>query len=307
MSQHHERFDLARWIREFPMASLREKARIQVEQYAKEHPEWYRHEADKEEHAARLSSTTDMVYGPRQMAVIEQLRAESADRVDRGPGIPADVCVWALGEPTDPLTTKIGGKPYRPSNEPWPVNNYGEPLGLLAQFCFTDSLDILPFAKHLPGDLLLIFTSDPHMYWDWQPDVDDGNWKLEWHSIRSTPHVMPTEVPCVLELTPVHAQLHRTMDYPTCEADDGLNVIWGGKLGGVPGFQQGDPALPGRHLCTLGSLIPVGNPWPLVNVQLNPNGDDKPLDHRLLMLGDVGAAYFFLDEDGRTTWHADCG
>ncbi len=273
----HARLELSRWLQEFPLAKLRTPER----------------EID-----------VDQIDGPRDIAVLEQLRAEGDIRL-RGEGVPTDVCLWNVGEPADRAATKIGGAPYRPTSDPWPTTRGGSPMGLLAQFNFTDSIDVLaPIkASDLPGDVLLIFTSGPHLYGDWDPD-DKESWALEWH--RVGPHVGEQPARHVHDLTPTFATLHRTMDYPDSQVDDCANVVWGSKFGGIPPYQQGDPELPGVPLCTLASLNPYGGPWPLLNVPVNPKGDDY-LDRKLLMIGDLGSVYINLDKSGRVHWSADCG
>lgn len=300
MSPVHNRLDIEHWVVELSLRSLRARVRATVEQWAKEQPRRYRDDAAKHEHMRALEPGAEMVYGPRQIAVIEQLRAESG--AARGRKVPIDVCVWGVGSPANPAATKIGGRPYRPTNAPWPRGPDGEPLGLLAQFCFADSRDVMPCST--PGDILLFFAAGPGLYVDWYSDWA-GTYALEWHSLDAT-YRPPAEVPRVLDLTETYAELHRTCDYPESEIDDGLNVIEGSKFGGVPAFQQGDPGLEGCHICTLGSLNPFGNPWPMLNVQVNPKGEQY-LDHKLLMLGDLGAVYIFLDRHGTTHWAADCG
>lgn len=274
----HARLDLARWIRECPLQKLR---------------------------ASRERLIIQNIDGPRDIAMVEQLRAEGDARL-RGEGIPTDVCIWSVGEPADPTTTKVGGNPYRPTLEPWPLADDGSPMGLLAQFNFTDSLDVLaPIPPEaLPGDVLLVFTKGPDLYSDWDPD-EKGTWALEWH--RVIPNFTLPPARHVHDLTPTFATLHRTTDYPDSQVDDDLNIIRGTKFGGIPPYQQGDPELPGTSLCTLASLNPFGNPWPMLNVEVNPNGDQQYFDKKLLMLGDLGSAYFNLDGLGRIHWTADCG
>ena len=40
-----------------------------------------------------------------------------------------------MGEPAKPYLTKIGGVPYRPSDEPWPGQDDEDPMTFFAQFC----------------------------------------------------------------------------------------------------------------------------------------------------------------------------
>lgn len=272
----HDRLDLARWIRECPIGSF------DPEDLMDDHE----------------------IYGPRDIAKFEQVRAKIGV-AERGRGVPTDVCIWSVGEPKDPTVTRIGGAPYRPTDAPWPTGEDGTPMGLLAQFNFTDSLDVLaPIPPDaLPGDVLLVFTSGEHMYADWDADEPE-TWALEWH--RIVPGFVPKPAPRVLDITPTYATLHRTVDYPDSTVDDGLDIVWGTKFGGVPMHDQDDPELPGTPLCMLASINPFGGPWPMLNVPVNPKGEEY-LDGKLLMLGDLGAANFSLDTDGQVHWSADCG
>lgn len=274
----HARLDLAHWLQECPLSKLRVPGRRLI--------------------VAQLD-------GPKDIAVIEQLRAES-DISLRGKPVPTDVCIWSMGEPVNPAATKIGGTPYRPTSAPWPTAKDGSPMGLLAQINFTDSLDVLaPIPPDsLPGDILLFFTKGPYYCTDWFPEEKD-TWALEWH--RVVPNFTPSRAKHVHDLlTPTFATLHRTVEYPESQIDDEVNIMWGTKFGGIPPYQQEDPHLPGSPLCTLASLNPFGNPWPLLNVPVNPKGEYY-LDPNLLMIGDLGSAYFNLDKDGQVHWTADCG
>lgn len=273
----HARLDLAHWLQELPLSKLRVPGR----------------ELDVSE-----------VNGPRDIVIIEQLRAQ-IDISLRGKPVPTDVCIWSMGEPLNPAATKIGGTPYRPTSAPWPTAKDGSPMALLAQFNFTDSLDVLaPIPPDaLPGDILLVFTIGPDLYLDCDPQKED-TWTLEWH--RIVPNYAHSPAPRVHDLTPTFATLHRTMDYPDSQVDDNLNIIMATKFGGIPPYIQDDPDLPGVSLCTLASINPCVKHWPLLNVPVNPKGECY-LGPNLLMLGDVGAAYFNLDRKGQVHLSADCG
>lgn len=300
----HTRLDIKRWEEIFSLDRLRDDARQFVAAVAAEDPAAYASDADKQRHIDLLVPRPEMVWGPKQIAVVEQLRRESA--VDRGRAVPIDVCVWGAGEPSVPFATKIGGVPYRPLNRPWPVDKKGRPLGFLAQFCFIDSHQALPIAPSaLPGDVMLVFV--PRSAEFDHPEVYSDNldvWTIEWCRIGEgrPDHRQPP----FRGLSPAYAELHRSVDYPEDRHDDGLDLIQGGKIGGSPVFLQGDPGLLGVHLCTLGSLNPFGTVWPLVNVPVNPKGEAY-YDPNLLMLGDVGAIYFFIQPSGKVTWDWDCG
>lgn len=272
----HARIDIDHWIWQCPLADAR---------------------------ATGQDRYVDHIYGPRDIAIFEQRRAE-VDLEERGRSVPTDMCIWSRGEPENPLVTKIGGSPYRPTDAPWPVDWNNEPMGLLAQFNFTDSLDVLApsVRRALPGDILLVFTRGSGLNGEWDPE-DKGTWAMEWH--RVTPGYAPKPAPRVLDLTPTFAALHRTVDFPDSEIEDNLDRVVGTKFGGAPFYIQDEEETPGEVLCTLASINPFGNPWPLLNVPTNPHGENY-LDGNLLMLGDLGNAYFKLDRKGKVHWSVDC-
>ncbi len=296
----HTRFNADFWAKEIPLQSLRRAHRVRAEKLIRDNPREYASERKRRELLEWDQPHAEMVYGPREMTVIEQLRSESG--AARGHGVPTDVFVWGIGEPKHPAATRIGGRPFRPRGMQWPKAEDGKPMGLLAQFCFADSRDVLRDVD-LPGDLMLVFAPGPFAWSDWDPD-DPATYVIEWHSLTDD-LVQPASAPLLLDLAPAYCQIHRTVDYPQ-GPEDGLSVIGGSKIGGVPDSIQADPETPGVHVCTLGSLNPFGDPWPMLNVSKNPGGQQY-LDSRLLMIGDLGAAYFFVDREGTTRWSADCG
>ncbi len=298
----HPRFNADHWKQEIPLSQLRAAKRAKAEQIAKNDPKRFPTEQAKQQLITTIAPDAEMIYGPREITTFEQLRAEASNLHLRGRAIPTDICVWGLGEPHNPAATKIGGRPLRPPTKPWPLDHPGNPMGFLAQFNFTDSLDILPKPPNkLPGDILQIYISDTMGLLEEDPKLC----ALEWHSLDPS-LTLAADAPNILNLTPTWCELHRTHDYPDSTIDDELNIIQATKFGGAPAYQQGDPELPGRHLCTLSSLNPFGNPWPLLNVPTNSKGEQY-LDHNLFMLGDLGAAYFFITSEGAVHWSADCG
>jgi uncharacterized protein YwqG len=87
--------------------------------------------------------------------------------------VPTDIFVFGIGEPNIPYTTKVGGVPFRPSDKPWPEHE-GKKMTFLAQFCFSDSLDLFSFS--LPGNLLVIFFTD-------FPNIErDTYYHYEWYT-----------------------------------------------------------------------------------------------------------------------------
>lgn len=65
----------------------------------------------------------DSVVGPRDVCQIEYLREKAQTQYPLGEPAPADLFVFALGEPEDRSVTKIGGVPYRPADLSWPRYN----------------------------------------------------------------------------------------------------------------------------------------------------------------------------------------
>ena len=100
----------------------------------------------------------------------------------------------------------------------------------------------------------------------------------------------------------------------------GIPVIEGTKIGGIPRWIQYEEKLPGRFLCALGSVYPVygidadPRPYPFTNVEgplvrghkvFRTAEEVIPTDH-LLMWGDVGTLFLFLDDCGIIHWTTQC-
>lgn len=256
------------------------------------------------------------VDSPGDLARVEQARRLARTHGDLGPSVPADVFVWADKEHDRPWLTRLGGRPWRPRERPWPRDENGIPYTFLGQICFADSHDVLPFK--LPGDVVLFF----------------GTWDTAW----ATPGVIEWS-PLVInkwdgwgaprggELPFQYAGVvHRTAQYIDREAAVGPFEAAGFKEGGwgvrsvqatsvgthasIPQgwpFEEGD----GNTLvCTLSSFSFSGE-WPLVNVpavpqRLRSDGttvdffDDDALS---IGIGDAGALYVYRDRHG--AFHLD--
>ena len=98
-------------------------------------------------------------------------------------------------------------------------------------------------------------------------------------------------------------------------------TIEGTKIGGIPRWIQGVENMPGRFLCALGSVHPVyeaggaiRRPFPFTNVagpfvrgrRVFRCGEEEIPADRLLMWGDVGSLYMFLDKKGAIRWTIQC-
>jgi hypothetical protein len=326
----HERVDIKRWKAEFPLARLREEARRSVLGWRAEYPERYPNDEEVERHIRLAEPEGEIIVGPRCIAVVEQLCEEAFGThlgagqqpafpglEDMAPSLDAliaaafpdrvltDVIVWATGEPPRREVTKIGGLPYRPASEEWPQSPEGKPLTFVGQVCFADSRDIV---GQTPGDVLLIF-ADAQRLWGYGEDQTTAL-RFEWYDLGLTDLVKPGAVPETdWPLALYYGCLHRTYDYPGTEnlfrrygAWWCIGVIEGTKMGGVPRWIHGEEDLPGRFLCTLGSIsYRSDQPYPFLN-EPEPRpwkigGDDADL-----MWDDMGCLYLFLDEDGDINW-----
>ena len=275
----HDRLDLDRWIAEFPLARLRDEAREFVLRRRQKQPEEYADAQAVAAHIELMHPKWEIVVGPADVAINEQLRAEAVAAGERPRRrVPTDVAVWAKGEPANRAVTKVGGLPYRPLDAPWPLTDGGQPLRFIGQLSFVDSRDIVPT---LGGDLLLIFGDDDALLGETE------RLRFEWWSVTAAPLI--GRVPDVEEpLAPFYAALHRTEDW-----DDTL--FEGTKIGGVPNFIQEEEVPAGTFIGTLGSIaVPTDRRHPFVNVA-EPRGGSREND---LMIGDMGSLYLFLDTNG---------
>lgn len=266
------------------------------------------------------------------MALLEQLRRE-AYTADSAPfwsvsveRVPTDIVIWSRGEPEQPehrAVTKIGGLPYRPTGKPWPVAAAGQPLTFLAQFCFTDSRDLVPA---LPGDILLIFAKG-RAYGGRQDDYDfafgeSDLFAFEWVSLGDAPLVSQAEAPDTgWSFLPCYGTLCRTWDYPSVAefgypeiAEDIPGICEATKIGGAAPWMDSEDftwldretETPGRYLCTLCSVFGDHHePYPFLNVS-DPIPYEEWRRMRPLMIADVGLFNLYLTSDGTVGWTGRC-
>ena len=292
MPSIHERFDLDDWSKRFPLSGL-----------------------------VQDSDVATALTGPLPVAYIEQARAEVVRAgADLGKPVPADLCVWRVGDTRRRAVTKIGGVPYWPAAEPWPTTVDDEPYTFVAQFCFADSRDLLP---RLPGDILSVLASD----------TDYQLLELRWFELgEGEAHLLPAgRVPAPRwPIQPCHAVLHRTAEYPEARYELfqkypyplGLwarRLIDGSKIGGewvsrgeLPNPADIDDAKYRKDIeeawrrvrqreqtfiCQLGS-VQATERQPFLNVETRA---DLQRSHAkdFLMIADVGGYDFF--HDGRAT------
>ncbi|MGD9644530.1 MAG: DUF1963 domain-containing protein [Pirellulales bacterium] len=211
----------------------------------------------------------------------------------------------ALGEPARPDVTKIGGLPYRPAGIPWPSTKFGAPMTFVAQFRFTESHDIV---GETPGEILLVFA--PESYPAKDPS-DPRFFHLEWYPLGITALVQPEEQPAPgWRFITCYGQRYRTDDYPESfdafeDFDEGSFVpVWvGTKIGGARYPVEDGLELPGRLLCSIGSI----NPDPLMPYAFTNTptafGLSKSLEDRYkLNWADAGLVSFVQLPDGTIDW-----
>lgn len=251
------------------------------------------------------------ITSPCDICNVEWLRRGMVDQYDWGRPVPVDVFVMSKGEPENRQATKIGGLPYRPRNLAWPCAPSGRPLALIAQFNFTNSLDIV---GALPGDLLLIFGGDS--------DGPIEPLHMEWQKLGVQDLIQPSAIPSeCMAIAPCFGNRCRMMNYPNavrttdskypqCHGKDVWSDYWipqlqATQIGRAPYFiQDGDDSLPGQPLCTIASVQPDSHqPYPWVNVPepLCPEGKFHHSKDEL-MIGDLGCIYVFIEKNG--TLHA---
>jgi hypothetical protein len=284
----HPVFDVTKWKAEYPLPRLREEARQFVLNRQKEEPDQYENKDAVARHIALMQPGGDIIEGPKEVAVIEQIRDEvrQSNRLEKR--IPTDLLIFGEAEPSRPEVSKVGGAPYWPQEKPWPTKwpcprrgpKSKEPRTFIAQICFADSHDLIGSTSN---DVLVIFAAGEYLQ-DWNDD-DTEALTFEWLPLGLSDLVTIESVPKRGTISPRSrcAMLHRTVDYPSAgQAFDSFNCSWqldvieGTKIGGVPRWIQDEEPLEGRFLCSLGSDT--------------------------IMWGDMGTLYLFTDKQNRISW-----
>jgi len=253
--------------------------------------------------------TANMISGPYDIAVLEQMREMTYANLHGVERVPTDVFVWSRGEPVQRAMTKIGGLPYREAGRPWPVTPSGATMTFVAQICFADSQDIIP---PLPGDLLLIFAEG--QAWEYG-ELDEEDVAFEWSSLNRHPLVSPEEIPeTTWDILPCYGAIHRTWDYPHVNglaypdiAPHIPPVFEATKIGGSCPWSNTEwsdyssSEMEG-YLCSLSSLHnAIYRPFPFLNVSETIRWEEWNQSNPL-MIGDVGLMNFFLNPDETIRW-----
>lgn len=287
----HPIFDLQRWSEVFPLDRLRREAREFVLERRRKSPEEYADDDQVERHVQLMSPHGEILVGPQDLAVTEQLRREifAGKEVE---AIPTAAFVFAKGEPPDRRMTKLGGLPFRRADKEWPCGKRGQSLVFVGQLNFTD---IPPDYPSLPSEILLVF-ADP------EDPFDIGSIRFEWVGMDlSGPlaHDVPSQ-----KFDAVFGVMHKTWDIlvlDEAELDriDQYLRSWlllelqGTKIAGCPSWIQDDET-PDDECIFIGALGSIscapGKRWPWVNVE-------EPIQRfnyeNMLMWGDMGSLYLF--------------
>jgi len=270
-----------------------------------------------------------LIVGPSDLVCLEDLRAVVAGQHDLGPSVPTDVFVFALGEPKRRDVTKVGGAPYRPTDEPWPEWEDGSPMTFLCQYRFAESHDLV---GDLPGEVLLVFVKDDTFH----EDLRQETVRFEWYPLGIEQLIAKQSVPeprWPWEFVECYGVRHRTVDYvdalsaevfcrlvpkeatqphPQVAAAEFSRVL-GMKIGGLPvrnPFPERWPEeeLRTRFLCSLasiGAMPDVAYPW--VN-QPWPVSFNTALEHEMhLDICDGFRMDISIDEKEQMHWCIDFG
>lgn len=209
-----------------------------------------------------------------------------------------------VDEPVTNLVTKFGGRPVWVEQPQWPISrSTGKPMRFICQIALTAEI----FGA-FPGKMAYIFMTDD------ADDFVDGTWEPD--SGENAVIIQPGDVPG-LEVQPISTGPtlvklvqrlgNKLLEAEPCEfavrlevdedpefvpdvervgwdneaSDQYLLDLEGNKIGGTPGFLQGDE-------------FPEGGPWRLL---LQIDSTDVPFD---INFGDAGIGYAFISEDGRS-------
>jgi len=297
----HESFSLAEWCSRYPL-----DAYLETLEKPDDYDQYLR----------------SFICGPRSLAIDIQIRNRLWPTIDDEKGHPTDVFAWAWGESSNVAQTRIGGVPFLPTRYDWPMDGKERPMHFIAQFNFSDSLDLVPA---LPGDVLLIFV--PQYYFDVDdidPDDPTETIYLEVENAHflfahsdSDAVYSAAEMPSTnSQLWPLHGQILRSTDRPDVYDEyvaphnsqvggmfvDPPAVLCASKIGGCPTWVQEEPdneSLNGSEtfLCQLisdRSDLFNCNPY---SGYPAPFSEDFESRNKTLVIADMGTMYIYWNGD----------
>ena len=261
------------------------------------------------------------VTSPVDLVRLDTVRQLASARGPLGAAVASDVFLFAKGEPPAWPGLIVGGNPRRAAGRRWPCTTDGHSMTFLAQFTFTDSLDLV---GDLPGDTLLIFATSDELSW---PD-DHDQLQFEWYSVAECAVTEASQIPePEWEFVRCWGELVRTCDYvepqaanlieeslrtslggtsPSCDiAATQLAVIGGSKIGGVPlgANELLAPFDSYRFLCSLATISPRANsPYPWTNLPKPLSFGEACSKDSTLNVRDGFVLDFFLTPRGEVDW-----
>jgi hypothetical protein len=288
----HPTFDVELWKNRFPLDGLRKRSEFHLE--------------------------GNIATSPVDIVSNLYIRDNTNIPQEQSRSVPTDLFVPSLGEPQKPFLTKIGGIPFRPIEKKWPEYN-GNPMVFTAQFCFLDSLDIVP--NNLPGNLLLVFLDE-----EW-PDYIHFEWyEIENVSLKTKNEDIPKEgwlrASWEYETICFSMERFRSVDYPNAFLNTFrcFNINRGAfhvdcfeitKIGGSPesialGQYRSSflsENLDFRLLCRIGSVCPCHDvPYPFVNREKPFDLYGKESEHYSILWGDAGGINIYINSQNKLEW-----
>jgi len=269
------------------------------------------------------------VNGPGDLAQLEQARELAAKHGALGPSVPVDMFVWSHEIDMErPWLTRIGGRPWREKDRPWPKNKEGQPLIFLGQICLIDSHDVLAIpADELPGQVVLFFgeynagyaSADDPTYFEWSPIHLKK--PIEWFMDIPKGGMLPF---CFQGVRYRTVQYTEFTEY--AEAFKKAGYTKGGwqtgkaqatMIGAFSSIPQGWPwekSCTERLVCSLSSFY-FRDEWPLCDAPTgNPfiSADGEPAwssgcGALSLQMGDVGCFYVYRNANGEFAARYMCG
>ena len=289
---HHSRIDIERWLAEFPLESFEEKSG----------PRRFE-SSDKDDPVDLWKASGSPISSPADLCKVELVRQRVAAKHSLSEPVPVDLFLWQRTPSAFPYLTKLGGTPFRDRRSKWPIDDEGKPYTFVAQFCFLDSLDVLPVKP--PGDVLLVFFRCPDAYCGEESDI-----VLEWVNVDEVEPVDESDCPVPGFVVPsLYGAVHRFTEFDEWADVEAFKreghyfpyhfgVTQSTKIGTVTHYIQGDPrisidlegvdiemlaksagdtpidvsqfdpqvVLDATLICTLNS-IQLSDRWPLVDVE----------------------------------------
>ena len=215
----------------------------------------------------------EIITSPSHLCNVELVRQKYAKTKQLGPLVPVDLILWSSEPAEQPYFTKLGGVPHRESERPWPKDKQGKPYTFVAQFCFSDSKEII--STVIPDDVMLIFFEGPDSYFE--PEEIH----IEWSSVDLNSPITAEQCPKPSFVVPqLSAHLYRTNEYPESwdvfeQAGHNQSYLFpvtqASKIGRETFYIQNDAREEGEDLlCTLNSLHPTNSNWPFYRHEKTP-------------------------------------